>query len=1037
MPLKVRSGYGPQVRRQFVPGIYLQPNIPEGAFGGQIGQALKKLGVALEAKKQKDSAFEVDKILLDARTDAALTLPKDMVAAEPGAAGFTEAQLTGYKEKHASIIAGMKERGIAPEQIQEAELALGELELKIASEATGFELKAHTSKMVSDAEDTRDNLAQVAEAMPDETFATVEAFREHVDKLNVDPITREEIFSAGEEAILTAGAVGRVRDDPNGSLEKLDGHRPLPNFLDQESVTQTVGVTAPVKNLMSVAQKYLPAGYTFQVGDRTHGKGGVGGSRTKEQQAEIVKRGDSKTMNSKHIGGFAIDLTPYKDGKAAEDDVSFGIVSLAMQKAAKELGIEMTWGGDWIGFKDQYHFEVDPKSVTIEVPNGDYRSFAGELLRGFEGFRSTPYWDVNANRLGYGTDTVTNPDGSYRSVQEGDVVDKEGADRDLARRIPVFESVIVEQVGEEAWNRLPPHAKAALISVAYNYGALPNGDDVGNRDVVFAVQQGNLALIASEVSELSANRGRRQKEAAVILGQKTSGDPIFDSLGPDTRTKLRTAAEARRDEINTNQIEAFELALLNGEVPNPRAQYQNLYDAGVFLRPEDSRRVLNTIEAQEKDGRDLALGQAAMQGRVRLTPGDTDTKNAMNELGKPLLSLVDQMDNQIVPQMTAMAMRTGNLPGNVISKLVADSQSGNAARALWASRSLAAIADQETQFGPALTSALGDSDLKRLNAFRASQDVLTEERLTEMLRPKTIKEQAGITQVEEFEKDYFEETPPEEFAKEFDGWFGAGTTESMVSSQAYASFFHEYKTLFHDAMLRTENTQLAHDAVKLTMEQNWGYDDYSGKFMKYPPSSPRFHQFFPERDGSRSWMYEQTKADLAAAGYKVEEGDAVVLQPDLTTHREVQSGVKPSWAITIIKANGERQAVIAHRTDIAYPDTWAQEDAIAREEANLKAREEYAKQVKGPDRGAQLVAKPPVNWPKDTFGEAGVTPEQMKLIEELGAETTSPDRKVAIRKQLQEEKLGKRGNLYDWMMKTFSPKATDPGAKTSRNPRGK
>ena len=42
---------------------------------------------------------------------------------------------------------------------------------------------------------------------------------------------------------------------------------------------------------------------------------------------------------------------------------------------------------------------------------------AFDLIKRFEGFRTTPYWDVNAYRTGYGSDTVTLADGSSPSHQ--------------------------------------------------------------------------------------------------------------------------------------------------------------------------------------------------------------------------------------------------------------------------------------------------------------------------------------------------------------------------------------------------------------------------------------------------------------------------------------------------------------------------------------------------------------------------------------------------------------------------------------------
>ena len=52
-------------------------------------------------------------------------------------------------------------------------------------------------------------------------------------------------------------------------------------------------------------------------------------------------------------------------------------------------------------------------------------ALAAELLRQKEGLRSKPYWDVNALRAGYGSDTVTRPDGSVQRVTKDTVVTRD------------------------------------------------------------------------------------------------------------------------------------------------------------------------------------------------------------------------------------------------------------------------------------------------------------------------------------------------------------------------------------------------------------------------------------------------------------------------------------------------------------------------------------------------------------------------------------------------------------------------------------
>lgn len=146
--------------------------------------------------------------------------------------------------------------------------------------------------------------------------------------------------------------------------------------------------------------------------------------------------------------------------------------------------------------------------------DGALPSTAMDTIRKFEGFQETAKWDVNAMRLGYGSDTITNEDGSFRKVRAGDTVDKAGAERDLTRRAAIFGKGARTAVGGKTWDSLPQSTQAALTSVAYNYGSLPDG-------VVKAAKTGNAANIAKSVRQLSGhnkgiNKRRRNLEARMI-----------------------------------------------------------------------------------------------------------------------------------------------------------------------------------------------------------------------------------------------------------------------------------------------------------------------------------------------------------------------------------------------------------------------------------------------------------------------------------------------------------------------------------------
>lgn len=83
------------------------------------------------------------------------------------------------------------------------------------------------------------------------------------------------------------------------------------------------------------------------------------GLRTLHRQKELVAAGASTTMNSRHLTGHAVDLGAWVAGEIRWDWPLYHQIAAAVKEAAKELGVQIVWGGDWKTFKDGPHFELD------------------------------------------------------------------------------------------------------------------------------------------------------------------------------------------------------------------------------------------------------------------------------------------------------------------------------------------------------------------------------------------------------------------------------------------------------------------------------------------------------------------------------------------------------------------------------------------------------------------------------------------------------------------------------------------------------
>lgn len=85
------------------------------------------------------------------------------------------------------------------------------------------------------------------------------------------------------------------------------------------------------------------------------------GVRSLERQKQLYADGKSKTMNSRHLTGDAVDVYAWVDGGVSWMFHYYEDIAKAMFKAAEELKVEIEWGGNFKTFKDGVHFQLKRK----------------------------------------------------------------------------------------------------------------------------------------------------------------------------------------------------------------------------------------------------------------------------------------------------------------------------------------------------------------------------------------------------------------------------------------------------------------------------------------------------------------------------------------------------------------------------------------------------------------------------------------------------------------------------------------------------
>ena len=75
--------------------------------------------------------------------------------------------------------------------------------------------------------------------------------------------------------------------------------------------------------------------------------GVICGMRTVEEQRELVEKGASQTMKSKHLQGYAVDLMAYIGSRGSWELNLYDDIADAMAEAAREIDVPIRWGAAW------------------------------------------------------------------------------------------------------------------------------------------------------------------------------------------------------------------------------------------------------------------------------------------------------------------------------------------------------------------------------------------------------------------------------------------------------------------------------------------------------------------------------------------------------------------------------------------------------------------------------------------------------------------------------------------------------------------
>lgn len=449
---------------------------------------------------------------------------------------------------------------------------------------------------------------------------------------------------------------------------------------------------------------------------------------------------------------------------------------------------------------------------------------AMSIIRKFEGFRETPYWDVNAHRVGYGSDTVTTADGRIVKVEKGMKVSRADAERDLARRTKEFERTAAAQVGAESWNLLPAHVQAALVSVTYNYGSLP-------ANVADATRSGDIGRIASSVEFRGNDNGgvnakRRAEEAAIIRGvaQITGNAPAFDPSAMDPRyanltlqqrltisDRMQAAAQRGQASIDVQQRAAYEsekgalqLGIQTGEISSDQQILSSRMNDG------DKATLLSTLRTRQGDQVMTAQALSDFQnGALSVDPYSSDGKKRVDAVGEWINRSVPSEQRQVAVE--SLVHQSGTVPQAILNQMRAGASSSSPADVLQAMELGARLTQinrnalSTRDGGAGVQNQIDLYDSLKRNGYDATEAA---RRVAELNDPEIVAKRQAIVKSEPIQK-VLKKISASDVQQVFSsGWFsspnvGGESTQQLLdigaSTESEAQIVADYKSILEDA----------------------------------------------------------------------------------------------------------------------------------------------------------------------------------------------------------------------------------------------
>jgi len=307
------------------------------------------------------------------------------------------------------------------------------------------------------------------------------------------------------------------------------------------------------------------------------------------------------------------------------------------------------------------------EGTLSDFKGGNLVTVTEELLKEFESFQPTAKFDVNAFRLGFGSDTKTLADGTFVEVAEGMRVTVEQALRDLRRRLTTeFIPQAQKKVGPDAFAKLNTQQQAAIVSLIYNFGAGNFPDSVASAVQGFASGNVSEDAVAATIRDAGSNpnlQTRRNKEAALFasdIGQEQAIEAAEERLAAEE--EISSEIDARLDKARFEAAVADEGIIKQAQAKALREARLKAQEEGVELSQAEIEKIKEAVRLEKQE-------EAQQEAINRKKEEAAELEERVNLLQQRRASLVDQRDAAAESGDLAAAERIGSEINSVEQEL--------------------------------------------------------------------------------------------------------------------------------------------------------------------------------------------------------------------------------------------------------------------------------------------------------------------------------------------------------------------------------